>query len=93
MVFDQAKRHGVRPVWVALGVAIFGLFAMLLVDQGPWARPHPQPAHIAYHQTTGEAARAAGADVVPTEPKGALEPDPAGPKRAEPPNPEPGLVH
>jgi hypothetical protein len=93
MLFDQAKHRGMRPVWVALGVAIFGLLAMLLVDHGPWARPHPQPAHVAYYKTTGEAARAAGADIAPTPPKSPLEPEPLGPKRAEPPNPEPGLLH
>ena len=92
MVFDHAKFAGLRPVWVALAVAVFGILAMLVVDHGPWARPHPQPAHLAYFKTTGEAARAAGADVVPTAPKSELEPDPLGPKRAEPPNPEPGII-
>jgi hypothetical protein len=93
MVFDQAKQKSVRPVWVALAIAVFGILAMLLVDHGPWARPHPQPAHVAYYKTTGEAARAAGADVVATAPKSELEPDPVGPKRGDPPNPEPGIVH
>jgi hypothetical protein len=93
MISDQAKQESVRPVWVALAIAVFGILAMLLVDHGPWARPHPQPAHVAYYKTTGEAARAAGADVVPTAPKSELEPDPIGPKRAAPPNPEPGIVH
>jgi hypothetical protein len=93
MIFDQAKHDGeVRPVWVALGIAIFGLLAMLLVDHGPWARPHPQPAHIAYHRTTGEAAHAVGARVTPTPPKSPLEPELPMPKQAEPPSPEPGLV-
>jgi hypothetical protein len=93
MISDQAKQESVRPVWVALAIAVFGILAMLLVDHGPWARPHPQPAHVAYYKTTGEAARAAGADVVPTAPKSELEPDPIGPKRAAPPNPEPGMIH
>jgi len=93
MVFDQAKHSGVRPVWVALGVAIFGMLAMLMVDHGPWARPHAQDPRIAIYQTTGESAHAVGANVTPTPPKSPLEPDPLGPKRAEPPNPEPGLVH
>ena len=92
MIFDQAKHDGVRPVWVALAIAVFGILAMLLVDHGPWSRPHPQPAHIAYHQATGESARAAGAQLLPTQPKSALEPEPPMPKQAEPPNPEPGLV-
>jgi hypothetical protein len=88
MVSDHARHRGVSPVVVALAIAIFGLVAMLLVDHGPWARPHAQSAEVADFHTTGEAARAAGAKVVPTEPKSELEPDPLGPKRAAPPNPE-----
>jgi hypothetical protein len=88
MVTDQAKHEGVRPVWVALAIAIFGIVAMLLVDHGPWTRPHPQDAHVALYHTTGEAARAAGAKVVPTLPKSPVEPQPQVPKQVEPPNPE-----
>ena len=44
MVSDHAKHNGVRPVWVALAVAIFGILAMLLIDHGPWTRPHAQSA-------------------------------------------------
>jgi hypothetical protein len=88
MVADHAKRKVMQPVWVALLVAIFGIVAMLIVDHGPWTRPHAQHAQLAQHMTTGEAARSAGADVVPTAPKSPLEPDPLGPKLAEPPNPE-----
>jgi hypothetical protein len=88
MTSDHAKQDGVRPVWVALAVAIFGLVAMLLVDHGPWARLQAQSAHVAYFHTTGEAARAVGASVVPTARKPALEPEPMVPKQAEPPNPE-----
>ncbi len=89
MTVDDVKRKGMSPVWVALGIAVFGLVAMLLVDHGPWTRPHAQSAEVAYFHTTGEAARAAGANVVATAPKSELEPDPLGPKRAAPPNPEP----
>ena len=85
---NRPKRTGVKPLTVASAVAIFGVLAMLLVDHGPWARPHAQAAEVAYFHTTGEAARAAGAKVVPTEPKSELEPDPLGPKRVAPPNPE-----
>jgi hypothetical protein len=88
MTNSDVKRSGVSPVWVALAVAVIGVAAMLLVDHGPWARPHAQPAEVAYYHTTGEAARAAGARVVPTAPKSELEPEPLGPKRAAPPNPE-----
>ena len=93
MSSDQTKLAAMKPAWVALAIAIFGLVAMLLVDHGPWARAQAQSAQIAYFKTTGEAARAVGAKVEPTAPKSELEPDPLGPKRADPPNPEPGVVH
>jgi hypothetical protein len=86
---DHTKHKGAQPVYFALAIAITGIVAMLLVDHGPWTRPHPQNAQVAQHMTTGEAARSAGAVVVPTAPKSTLEPEPIGPKRAEPPNPEP----
>ena len=64
---DHAKR--VQPVWVALVIAIFGILAMLVVDHVPWSHPHVQTAAVANHHTTGEAARAFGADVAPTAPQ------------------------
>ena len=42
---------------------------MLIVDHGPWNKPKVQPAFMANYSSTGEAARAAGAKVMPTEPK------------------------
>jgi hypothetical protein len=72
---------------VAIAVAVFGMLAMLIVDHGPWNRPHVQTAEVANYKTTGEAARAAGAIVTPTAPKPVLEPKPPGPKPAQPTNP------
>ena len=89
MISDHAKGRRVQPVWVALALAIFGILAMLAVDHGPWSRPHVQTAAVANDQTTGEAARAAGANVSPTVPKPALEPEAPGPKPAQPASPEP----
>ena len=86
---DHAKRRGVKPVHVALAIAILGILAMLLVDHGPWARPHLQTAEVANYHTTGEAARAVGAQVAPTSPKSAVEPEPQVPKQIDPPNPKP----
>lgn len=85
---DHAKRTGAKPAYVALAIAIFGLLAMLLVDHGPWARPQLQTAEVATYHTTGEAARAAGADVAPTRPDAAIEPQPPVPKQIDPPNPK-----
>ena len=81
------KRRGLHPVMFALAVAIFGVLAMLIVDHGPWSRPNVQAASVANYGTTGEAARAAGAQVVPTEPKAEIEPAAPGPKPAQPADP------
>ena len=90
MVSDHARHIGVRPVLVALVIAIFGILAMLVVDHGPWSHPHAQTASLTDHQLmTAQAARDAGASVAPTAPKPAVEPEPPGPKQAEPPNPKP----
>jgi len=46
-----------------------------------------QPAHVAMYRTTGEAARAAGAIVLPTDPKSPVEPERPGPKTSPALNP------
>jgi hypothetical protein len=67
---EKPKRTNSRaPVMAALAVAIFGVLAMVLVDHGPWSRPNVQAAEVANYKTTGEAARAVGAQVVPTAPQ------------------------
>jgi hypothetical protein len=88
MTESHSKRKGTQPVVVALAVAMFGVLAMLIVDHGPWSKPHVQTAEVVNHVTTGEAARAAGAAVAPTAPKPALEPEPPGPKPAQPASPD-----
>lgn len=84
MNFPATLRH---PGVIALIVAGVTIAAMLLVDHGPWSRPKVQPAHVAMYKTTGEAARAADAKVVPTQPKSPVEPQPAGPKMSPTVNP------
>jgi hypothetical protein len=90
----QADRREYRSTWkprgplaVAIAVAVFGVLAILLVDHGPWSRPHVQTAEVANYRTTGEAARAVGATVTPTAPKAEIEPEAPGPKPAQPANP------
>ena len=82
--FRATLRH---PGVIALIVAGLTIAAMLLVDHGPWSRPKVQPAHVAMYRTTGEAARAASAKVLPTEPKSPVEPERAGPKMSPTVNP------
>ena len=73
------------PLAVAIAVAAFGILAMLLVDHGPWNKPHLRTALVNYGTTTA-AAQAAGAKVTPTTPKAPIEPEAPGPKRAQPAN-------
>jgi hypothetical protein len=81
---DRLGRRGGAPLKVAIAVAVLG---MLIVDHGPWNKPKVRPAVIANYSATGEAARAAGAQVVPTEPKLQVEPEPPVPKPVHPINP------
>jgi hypothetical protein len=77
MGMSVALRH---PGVIALIVAGLTIAAMLLVDHGPWSRAKVQPAQFAMYRTTGEAARAAGALVLPTDSKSLIEPERPGPK-------------
>ncbi len=79
---STALRH---PGVIALIVAGVTIAAMLIVDHGPWSRAKTQPAHVAMYATTGEAARAAGAKVLPTNPQSPIEP--ARPKTSPTVNP------
>jgi hypothetical protein len=87
---DHPKRRIGRPVLFALAVAVFGVLAMLIVDHGPWSKPHLQTAEMVDYPTTSAAAKAAGATVTPTAPKTQLEPIAPGPKPAQPAIPAPG---
>lgn len=77
------------PLAIAIATAVVGVLSIVIVDYGPWNKPTVKPAVIANYSTTGEAARAAGAQVVPTEPKLQVEPDPAGPRPVHPASPVP----
>jgi hypothetical protein len=83
----HSQRHGGTPLVVVCAVAAFGVLGLLFADLGPWNKPKMQPAATATYSTTGEAARAAGATITPTEPEPAIEPLPAGPKPVNPVNP------
>jgi hypothetical protein len=86
---DRLNRRGGAPLKVAIAVAVLGVLGMLIVDHGPWNKPKVQPAFMASYSSTGEAARAAGAKVMPTEQKLQVEPEPPVPKPVHPVNPTP----
>jgi hypothetical protein len=80
---DSMMRRRRVPMVASIAVAVFGVLAMLLVDHGPWNRPHLKTAMVNYGNTAS-AAKAVGATVTPTEPKSPIEPEAPGPKRAQP---------
>jgi len=84
---SHATRRGGTPLAIAIAVAILGVLGMLIVDHGPWNKPHVKTAAVSNSTTTGDAARDAGATVIQTEPKRRLEPDAPGPKPVHPANP------
>jgi len=82
----RVSRRTRGPVVYVAAIAVFGLLSMLIVDHGPWNRPHVQTAE-AHYATTKAAARAAGATVTPTLPKPAIEPVAPVPMPVQPANP------
>ena len=84
----HSKQRGGAPLVIAMAIAVLGVLGMLIVDHGPWNKPRVHNAVAANYSNTGEAARAVGATVIPTEPKPRLEPDPAGPKPVHPASPD-----
>lgn len=89
---DRSNRRGGAPLKVAIAVAalgVLGILIVLIVDHGPWNKPKVQPAFMASYSSTGEAVRAAGAKVMPTEPRLQVEPEPPMPKPIHPVNPAP----
>ncbi len=81
------KRSGGIPLIATIVIAVLGVLGMLIVDHGPWNKPKVQTAAMANYATTGDAARAVGAKVMPTEPNPQLEPVAPGPKPVHPANP------
>ena len=86
---NRSSRRGGAPLKVAIAIAAFGVLGILIVDHGPWNKPKVQPAFMASYSSTGEAARAVGAKIMPTEPKLQVEPEPPMPKPVHPVNPAP----
>jgi hypothetical protein len=72
---------------IAAVVAVVCFGALALVVRSNLKHPELKPPEVANSTTTGQAARSAGAQVLPTEPKPSISPTPAGPPPVQPSNP------
>jgi hypothetical protein len=84
--WHSMNRAGLATISFAVALVCIGLLALLVRDR--WNRPEVKPPEQARHATTGQAAGSAGAQVLRTDPKLAVEPTPVGPKPAQPANPD-----
>lgn len=84
---EDRRRKGLYPVAIA-GVLAFACAVILVVlIHDRWSRPAIKPPEVASKTMTGDVARMAGAKVLPTDSKLAVEPVPAAPKPVQPANP------
>jgi hypothetical protein len=78
-------RAGLASISFAVAIVCVGVLVLLVRDR--WNRPEVKTVEQVRYGTTGQASQSAGARMSPTDPKLAVEPAPAGPKQAQPANP------
>jgi hypothetical protein len=81
---EAPKHHRAGNVATVIGIALVCVVALIFLVRDRWHNPEIKPAEQARNSITGKVARAAGAIVLPTDPKLNVEPKPAGPKQAQP---------
>ncbi len=81
---EALRHHRTLPVMTAIAVALVCVVTLTFLVRDRWHSPEIKPTAQARLSTTGQVARAAGAVVLPTDPKLIVEPKPAGPKQAQP---------
>ena len=69
----------------AIALACAAVLTLQIRDR--WHSPEIKPPEAADRAMTGKVARAAGAQVLPSDPSLSVEPKPAAPKQAQPANP------
>lgn len=79
------NRGRIAAIAAAIALACIVVLALQIKDR--WQSPEIKSVERAEHATTGEVARIAGARLLPTDPKLSVEPEPDGPKQAQPANP------
>jgi hypothetical protein len=81
---EASRKHRGGPIAVVIAIAVVCVVALVFLVRDRWHSPEIKPAEQARTSITGKVARAAGAIVLPTDPKLTVEPKPAGPKQAQP---------
>ena len=84
------ERRHINRAQIALISAIIALACAVVLTleiRDRWHPPEIKSADEARHTSTGQVAHAAGAQILPTDPSLAAEPAPAGPRQAQPANP------
>jgi hypothetical protein len=72
---------------LSAAIALICIVVLTLQIRDRWNPPEIKSADMAEQSMTGQVAHAAGAQISPTDPKLSVEPAPAGPKQAQPANP------
>jgi hypothetical protein len=72
---------------ISAAVALACAVVLTLQIRDRWHPPEIKSADQARQTTTGQVVRAAGARILPTDPSLSIEPAPAGPRQAQPANP------
>jgi uncharacterized membrane protein YbhN (UPF0104 family) len=75
-------------VAIAAAIAFICIVVLWVQTRDRWNSPEIKSAEQAEHATTGVNVRAAGARILPTDPKLTVEPSPAEPKQVQPANPD-----
>ena len=81
---EQRHFSGMHPVVIAAVLAFACAVILTLLIHDRWGRPDVKPPQVASTTTTGQAARSAGAQVLPTDPRLQVEPKPASPGPVQP---------
>jgi hypothetical protein len=76
-----------RLAAISIAIAFACVVVLWFQIRDRWNSPEIKSAEQAEHSTTGRTVHAAGAKILPTDPKSAVEPSPVGPKQAQPANP------
>ena len=79
------NRKGLALISLAIALICAAVLVMQVRDR--WNSPEVKTAIEAEQTTTGQAARQAGATITQSEPKPAVDPEPSGPKPAQPAQP------